>query len=288
MASLKEIKARIASVNSTLKITSAMKMVASAKFHRIQSIATSLAEYEQRLSQIAAALCSDSSIPVEIPVGTVHERLRHATVVAFSSDSSLCGGFNANAVRTLSRQVEALRKEGFEEIEVYPIGEKILQASRKAGYSRCEDYRHLVSKPAYEATAALADRLTELYLARKTDRVVLVYNRFYSMGKQTPLRETFLPIRLSDLSSDSQPVSVNYICEPKAPQLVEELLPTALRTKLYAVLISSVTAEHAARTVAMQTASDNATELLDELSVTYNKQRQQAITNELADIAKPD
>lgn len=278
MAALKEIKARIASVRSTLKITSAMKMVASAKLHRVQGQAQAAAEYERGLSQIAAALTAASGAKAASPLLLSHDKRGRAVVVAFSSDGSLCGSFNANAVKALAQQVERLRAEGFDRVTVIPVGGKIAQA---AGYDTDGRFRTLVSNPACEGAAALADALMAEYAAGEADWVVLVYNHFRSMGRQTPVQEMFLPLPAGEERPGRVP---EYICEPGAETLLAALLPQTLRARLHAVLLDSATAEQAARTVAMQTASDNAAELLDDLSLTYNKRRQQAITDELADI----
>ena len=281
MAALKEIKARIASVRSTLKITSAMKMVASAKLHRVQGQAQAAAEYERGLSQIAAAVTAASGAKAVSPLLLPHDKRGRAVVVAFSSDGSLCGSFNANAVKALAQQVEWLRAEGFDRVTVIPVGEKIAQAAAEAGYDTDGRFRTLVSNPVCEGAAALADTLMAEYAAGEADRVVLVYNHFRSMGRQTPVQEMFLPLPAGEERPGRVP---EYICEPGAETLLAALLPQTLRARLHAVLLDSATAEQAARTVAMQTASDNASELLDDLSLTYNKRRQQAITDELADI----
>lgn len=283
MAALKEIKARIASVGSTLKITSAMKMVASAKLHRVQATAAALGEYARRLSDIAQTACTASDSKIISPLMQSHDGPGRAIVVAFSSDGSLCGAFNANAIRALAQQVAMLSAEGFAAVTVIPVGEKVAQAAVKAGYDVDDRFRTLEADAGYEEAAALADFLMEEYISERAARVALVYNRFQSMGRQTPVQEIFLPMVAS--TSEAQPNTVSeYICEPEAGILVAALLPYALRTHFYSVLLDSRTAEHAARTVAMQTATDNATELLEELSLTYNKRRQQAITDELADI----
>ncbi len=296
MSSLKEIKGRIASVQNTLKITSAMKMVASAKLHRVQTAAEALAQYTARLERIAAAVGGDPERMRRSPLVTPHGEKGHAVVIAVASDLSLCGGFNANALRTLHREVEALREEGFERVTVCAVGEKMVQAVRKAGYTLCETLRDCTDTTCYDAVAAEADRLMADFSAGTVDRVRLAYNHFHSLGHQEPRRETWLPMEFTapaDPAADtaaegSAPSSEmpDYIFEPTADQLLLELLPYTLRTRLYETLLDSQTAEHAARTVAMQTATDNAKDLLEELSLTYNKQRQQAITNELADITQ--
>lgn len=219
------------------------------------------------------------------PLLLPHDKRGRAVVVAFSSDGSLCGSFNANAVKALAQQVERLRAEGFDRVTVIPVGEKIAQAAAKAGYDTDGRFRTLVSNPVCEGAAALADALMAEYAAGEADRVVLVYNHFRSMGRQTPVQEMFLPLPAGEERPGRVP---EYICEPGAETLLAALLPQTLRARLHTVLLDSITAEQAARTVAMQTASNNAAELLDDLSLTYNKRRQQAITDELADITPND
>ncbi len=290
MASLKEIRSRIASVNSTLKITSAMKMVASAKLHRVQSEAEALTEYETQLAGMTSVLARAAGATSVSPLTEPHDTQKHVVIVALSSDGSLCGAFNANAIRMLDATVKRLRsEEGIDDITVYPLGEKIVQAAHKAGYRTCDDFRSLAGAPAYDRASELAQRLMDSYAAGRIDRVLLVHNHFHSMGQQKPCVETFLPLDVSGVETGTEGENADlYLFEPEAPRLLEELVPYALRTRIYRVLLDSATAEHAARTIAMQTASDNAHELLDELSLLYNKRRQQAITDELADISNAD
>lgn len=287
MTALKEIKNRIISVRSTLKITSAMKMVASAKLHRVQAVATSLGEYERRLSEIAAVLSSDSDIETASPLFCRHEKEEKATIVAFSSNSSLCGGFNTNAYRALTKEIEQLHDEGFKQIQVIPIGAKIAQSAIKGGYDVDNSFNTLTEKSTYNEIAKLANYLIEEYIAGHTDKIILVYNHFHSIGHQAPVNEVYLPMTTVKSDGDNG-ILPDYIFEPDAKTLIAELIPYKLRTQLYSVWLDSTTAEHAARTVAMQTATDNAKKLLDELSLTYNKRRQQAITDELADINSND
>lgn len=286
MAALKEIKNRIASVRSTLKITSAMKMVASAKLHHVQATATALGEYERGLSEILTALCASSEKKIASWLTEPHDATAHAVIVAVSSDSSLCGAFNANIIRLVARHVEMIHKEGYQRVTIIPIGEKIAQAAVKAGYEVEDRFRSLAGCASYDSAAMLADQLTKGYETGEFDRVVLVFNHFQSMGHQVPTVKGFLPVSIAD--EPLPETTAEYLCEPEAGRLMAELLPYTLRTQLYTMLLDSATAEHAARTIAMQTATDNATELLDELSLTYNKRRQQAITDELADITPND
>ena len=166
------------------------------------------------------------------------------------------------------------------------LGQKITQSTSKAAYTCCTDYSHLVGKPSYERMSELADRLMDDYLSGRTDKVCTVYNHFHSMGHQAPVMEQILPFQDVSIADKGRETATDYILEPGPDELLEILLPYEVRTRLYRTLLDSITAENAARTIAMQTATDNAQELIDELSLEYNKKRQQAITEELADITQ--
>ncbi len=290
MAALKELKERIASVQSTLKITSAMKMVASAKLLRVQSSMEALSEYERRFSDIVAALVSDPDVEVASPLTLEHGEKRRACLVALASDSSLCGAFNANALREAVSAVEELLAWGFSRVTVYPMGEKMVQgmgryaAACGENVDICLDYRHLVGKHSFDGIIPLADRLMEDFLAGRCDRVCISRCHFHSMGRQVPMREQLLPFNRVSRANVDRTTAVDYILEPAPDTLLDALLPSAIRIILYNALLDSITAENAARMVAMQTATDNAEELSDDLTLEYNKRRQQAITSELADI----
>ena len=290
MAALKELKERIASVQSTLKITSAMKMVASAKLLRVQSSMVALSEYERRFSDIVAALVSDPDVEVASPLTLEHGEKRRACLVALASDSSLCGAFNANALREAVSVVEELLAGGFSRVTVYPMGEKMVQGMGRYAAAcgekidLCLDYRHLVGKHSFDGIIPLADRLMEDFLAGRCDRVCISRCHFHSMGRQVPMREQLLPFNRVSRANVDRSAAVDYILEPSPDTLLDALLPSAIRIILYNALLVSITAENAARMVAMQTATDNAEELSDDLTLEYNKRRQQAITSELADI----
>ena len=290
MAALKELKERIASVQSTLKITSAMKMVASAKLMKVQSSMVALSEYERRFSDIVAALVSDPDVEVASPLTLEHGEKRRACLVALASDSSLCGAFNANALREAVSVVEELLAGGFSRVTVYPMGEKMVQGMGRYAAAcgekidLCLDYRHLVGKHSFDGIIPLADRLMEDFLADRCDRVCISRCHFHSMGCQVPMREQLLPFNRVSRANVDRTTAVDYILEPAPDTLLDALLPSAIRIILYNALLDSITAENAARMVAMQTATDNAEELSDDLTLEYNKRRQQAITSELADI----
>jgi ATP synthase, F1 gamma subunit len=285
MASLKETKTRIGSVKSTLQITSAMKMVAAAKLHRAQQAIGNMLPYQQKLHEILQDLLAGKGVreAIDSPLLKAGESDRIA-LVAFSSNSSLCGGFNATAVKSLLSELDRLEKEGVtrDRIDVYPVGKKMAEAVRKIGITARQDASHLLDKPAYEPAAELAQQLTESFEKGEVGRIVLLYNHYKSNASQPPVRETYLPLSLPE--ADGQELEEDLIVEPGKKEVVEALLPKVLLLKIYTVLMDSYAAEQAARTVAMQLASDNADELLEQLTLEYNKRRQQAITSELLDI----
>ena len=281
MSSLKEIKTRIASVKNTLKITSAMKMVASAKLHKAQTAIGNKLPYEQKLHHILAGLLEDddlqkalhdnlgfgnphghSAVVLEdvglsqIPSKDVYPRI---AVVAISSNSSLCGAFNANVIKKYQETINILENQGYakEDIDIYVIGRKIAEAVRKSGYTVLDDRSELADKPSYDAAFDLASDLVDSFVSGEVSQVVLVYSHFASPASQPVIRENYLPLPLHDYDgTDGDPV--DYILEPDPLSLVKHLLPQVLLMKLYTVLLDANAAEHAARTLAMQIASDNA------------------------------
>ena len=321
MASLKEIKTRIASVRNTLKITSAMKMVAAAKLHHAQQVTIGMQPYEAQLHAILTHLLASQQVMETFDSALVADKegfttqtlpvkgdAKRVAIVAFSSNSSLCGGFNSNAIRQLTTIVKNLREPGFQtaDIDLYTVGRKITDAARRMGFSpiaATEDeetrleHQTLVEHPNYEDAAILAQRLIKSFADDKVDQIILVYNHYASTASQPSVYENYLPLVLPRPSKTSNPSSsVNLqsstipdtdsycILEPSGAEVLQSLLPKVLLLKIYSVLLDTQAAEHAARTVAMQIASDNAQKLLDELTLQYNKSRQQKITAEILDI----
>ena len=284
MASLKEVKTRINSVQSTRKITSEMKMVASAKLHKAQGAIENMLPYQRKLNKILTNFLS-ADLPVESPF-CVERPVKRVAIVAFSSNSSLCGAFNANVLKMFLQTVGEYRELGQDNILIYPVGKKIEEAVKKLGFFPQGSYQKLADKPSYDEAAALAKLLMELFLEKNIDRVELIYHHFKSMGVQELLRERYLPIDLSAVQNDEERGGVvnDYIIEPSAAQLIADLIPQVLSQKIFTAALDSNASEHAARTLAMQIATDNANELIQELTKQYNKTRQQAITNELLDI----
>lgn len=290
MSSLKEVKNRIGSVKSRRQITSAMKMVASAKLHKAQGRIENMLPYQRKLNEILTNfLRTDASF--ESPY-TEKRPVTRVAVVAFSSNSSLCGAFNSNVAKMLERALEDYQSLGKENILIYPVGRKVEEAVKKMGYVPQGSYQVMADKPSYVEAYELAEKLMHEFVEKQIDHVELIYHHFKSMGSQVLLRENYLPIDLTqvaqeaaeDVPEDARSFNNDYIVEPSVGELIAELLPKVLSQKIFTVLLDSNTSEHAARMLAMQTATDNANELIQDLTKQYNKSRQQAITNELLDI----
>ncbi|MBQ9641278.1 MAG: ATP synthase F1 subunit gamma [Bacteroidaceae bacterium] len=275
MSSLKEIKSRIASVRNTQKITSAMRMMASAKLHRTQSLSENFLRYASELRSVAECL-QTAQRSEEGSVKTV-------AIVCFSSSSGLCGAFNSNIIKATHQRVAEYTAKGTA-VMLLPVGKKIADEIRKVpSLTACFDFSTMNERvekgDAYELACKLIDHLLKLYAENKIQRIELVYHHFKSMGQQV-ISYKPLPIQ----KPIAGPLQEDLITEPTPQELADILYPKQLRAELYATLLDASTSEHAARMMAMQTADDNANELLQELTLLYNKTRQQSITNELIDI----
>ena len=304
MASLREIKDHIASVRSTLKITSAMKLVASAKLRKAQQAAEGVRPYTEALAAMLARVLgqgSHSSLrpsgepdpsqqswapPVTATGGYGSERKatlpqESVAIVAVASNSSLCGAFNINVIHKVQEVIARFRKEGTE-VEVIPVGRKMADAMRKAGYPSPADWSDLVGHNSFEKSAAFAQALIEAYNSGRYSRILFIYNHFVSTSSQKVTVETYLPFNSTVIPSEAK--ESEYILEPSREEILATLLPQVMRLRVHTVLLDSIAAEHAARTIAMQTASDNAEDLLGELTLEYNKGRQQKITSEILDL----
>lgn len=281
MGSLREIKDRIGSVKSTLKITSAMKLVASSKLRKAQKAIEGLRPYEETLNEVLLSLGGERGFSLKREQEGDKPRNEKVAVVAISSNSSLCGGFNVNVFKKAAAVVD-----GGGEVEVHSLGRKMAEAMRKKGFPSPADYTGLIARPSYEKVTALAGSLSERYMNGELSKVILVYNHFVSNSTQVPVAETYLPFETVVAKGDAA-VSADaddYIVEPSPEEVVRTLLPQVLMLKFYAAILDSAAAEHAARTIAMQTATDNAEDLLGELTLEYNKGRQQKITAEILDL----
>ena len=285
MASLKEVKGRITSVKNTSKITSAMKMVASAKLHKAQKAVESMLPYEQRLYGIMSDFLQNGlEEKLQSPFMVKRGEVKRVALVVFSSNTSLCGAFNSNVIKAFKQLYKEYNTLDKESILVYPVGKKVAEAVVKMGLQPQGDYISLADKPSFEEATNLAETLMAKYLKKEVDEVVLLYHHFKSTSSQVLTRETYLPLTIDATKVEKSLMNYDFILEPSKEELVANMLPKVLHLKIYAVALDTNASEHAARTIAMQTATDNAEDLLQELTITYNKSRQQAITNELLDI----
>lgn len=350
MPSLKEIKVRINSISSTLAITSAMKMVAAAKLQKAQMAIQNMLPYERRLysmlldlmgaMNISAAASEDGSVRGSgsaergfdqsgdrLSLSNRHDlagmdgayslmaqrEVRKVAIVAFASNSSLCGAFNSNVIREATAVINEYRASGLgdADITVYSVGRKMAEAMKKLGFPSPADFTKMSDSPSYDAASALAQELFDGFVSGRFDKVELVYNHYKSTSSQPTTRQTYLPLSLADATADIQvgkitdsasepytdkvaePVvrqnsptteTPDLIVEPSKEELIATLLPKVVRLRVFTTLLDSTAAEHAARTVAMQLATDNGNDLLQELTLEYNKGRQQKITSEILDI----
>lgn len=318
MPSLKEIKNRIASVNSTRKITSAMKMVASSKLHHAQVAIENMLPYENTLEHILNSFLvstPDADIPFDKP-RTVHR----VALLVFTSNSSLCGGFNNNVIKKMIEVIDEYKAKGLtdDDFIIYPIGRKVADKVAKLKLKSAGDYLELADKPNSDGCRQIAIEVGTKWMRGEVDKVEMIYHHFKSAGSQVLTRKTFLPIDLEDqLNEDKErdltsnvatrkaqeyqkahgrnrqssnqdeavPLNDDFIVEPDLETVLRELVPKELHLMVYTALLDSAASEHAARMVAMQAATDNADELLRQLNLDYNKSRQAAITNELLDLA---
>lgn len=287
MPSLKEVKNRIKSVTSTRKITSAMKLVASSKLHRAQQAIENMLPYEHTLNAILTTFMAEMEGELSSPFTTKRSTQR-AVIVAYSSNSSLCGAFNTNIVKAVQQTIAQFRQDGIKDIEVIPIGAKIAEKVKKMGFTFEDNHEKLLDKNNFPEAAHIAQTLMSRFVAKEIDKVVLIYHHFHSTSRQVITVDDFLPLNLDRNSlpngGEKLNTALNYIVEPSQEELLQSLIPKVLNLKIYTALLDSCASEHAARVIAMQTATDNADDLLNELTLTYNKTRQAAITAELLDI----
>ena len=292
MSSLREVKDRIDSVRSTLKITSAMKLVASSKLRKAQRVIESMRPYQQELERILSAALLQGTDCIRQPemqperadnLLSEEQSDRPKIILVFSSNSSMCGAFNANVIKKTLETFNILIRRGLD-VQVWSFGRKVTDALRSNGTPAARDYSSLVSHPDFAQVADIASELRGMRAAGSISDAILVYNHFVSTGRQQVTVESFFEAGLREQSSDVAGDYTDYIVEPSREELLEKLLPQVSDLKLYTTLLDSAASEHAARMVAMQAATDNGQELLSELTLEYNKGRQQKITSEILDL----
>ena len=281
MASLKEIRARIASIASTQKITSAMKMVSAAKLKKTESITTRFLPYKNKLTEALSNYLGSLEGEVSIPLAERRE-VKRVALMAFSSSGGLCGVYNSSVSRLFKQVYDEYAKSlGAENVTVFTVGKKVSDYAKKNGITVEKQYAPLAESMSYDLAMEISDMMVDLFLSKKVDRVELVFNHFKNAGVQVPSREVMLPLKAE---TGDEAKSFDYIVEPDKGTFVNDLIPKVVRTNFYSIMLDTLTAEHGARMTAMHIASDNADQLSQELRIQYNKARQNVITNELIDI----
>ncbi|WP_432222601.1 ATP synthase F1 subunit gamma [Flavobacterium sp. TMP13] len=277
MANLKEIRNRITSVSSTMQITSAMKMVSAAKLKKAQDAITAMRPYAEKLTELLQSL----SATLEGAVGgdfTTQREVKRVLVVAITSNRGLCGAFNSNIIKEAKNRSFAYAGK---QVDVFAIGKKgndVLCKTNKVVANESAIFDDLN----FENVAAIAETLTEKFLSGEYDKIELIYNQFKNAATQIVQVEQFLP--LAPIKTDIPVAAADYLFEPSKEEIVLTLIPKSLKTQLYKGIRDSFASEHGARMTAMHKATDNATELRNQLKLTYNKARQAAITNEILEI----
>ena len=277
MANLKEIRNRITSISSTMQITSAMKMVSAAKLKKAQDAITAMRPYAEKLTELLQNL----SATLDGDVGgdyTSQREIKKVLVVAITSNRGLCGAFNTNVIKEVKNRSDYYTGK---QVDVFAIGKKGNDILSKT-LTVIDNQSAVFDDLTFDNVAQIAEVLTQKFVAGEYDRIELVYNQFKYAATQIIQTEQFLP--LAPIQSDQPAASGDYIFEPSKEEIVLTLIPKSLKTQLYKGIRDSFASEHGARMTAMHKATDNATELRDQLKLTYNKARQAAITNEILEI----
>lgn len=279
MANLKEIRNRITSIKSTMQITSAMKMVSAAKLKKAQDAIVAMRPYSSKLTELlqnlSATLDSDSG-----GVYATQREVSKVLLVVITSNRGLCGGFNSSITKETIKTIEEKYQNAT--VDLFTIGKKGGDVLEKT-YDVVEKRNDIFDQLTFENVAVIAEHLMQLYVEGTYDKIELIYNQFKNAATQIPQVEQYLPIKPVEISTNTSGTS-DYLFEPSKEEIVETLIPKALKTQIYKALRDSFASEHGARMTAMHKATDNATDLRDELLLTYNKARQASITNEILEI----
>ena len=286
MANLKEIRERKASVASTMQITSAMKMVSAAKLKKAQDAIVRFRPYADKLKEILASV-GDSIKDDEDNQYSMQRDKERILLVLITSNRGLCGAFNSNAMKaTIQRALSQYGNQMMaNQVDFIAIGKKGNEFLRKKGYNVIFDGNEIFDNLTFDRVATVANMIMGLFTDQVYDQVDLVYNGFKNAATQILTEEQFLPIQVDELTEETGSTSnVDYIFEPSKEYIVQELIPRSLKLQCYKAILDSHAAEHGARMTAMHMATDNATELLKELSLQFNKALQAAITKEILEI----
>ena len=278
MASLKETKIRINSVQNTLKITTAMKLISSAKFHQSQIAVRKVKKYDDKLNDIVHSIFEGRE-DIEFSFATVRP-VKKVALVPFSSDSGLCGSFNSAVFKVTEQIIDEFKRDGVD-VVVYPVGNKITTAMLKTRNSVKLDGSKLIDKPSQEKCREFSSVLMNDFKTGEVDKVIFLFHRIKRATKQVLIEENVLPF---EIPAHKAVEPNDLLTEPGPLNFLETVFPQYMASKLYTAIFESLVSEHASRMTAMQIATDNANELLKELTVLYNKTRQQAITAEILDL----
>lgn len=286
MANLKEVRTRIESVNSTKQITSAMKMVAASKLRKSQNAIIALRPYAEKFQKIMSLVYSSDEN--NNPLSEIRP-LNRVLIIPLSSNKGLCGVFNANVIRTTISLIHEEYQQQLDEnkLDILCIGSKVEETLRFKKYPLIEAQNFLLDNVTYEKSVPFTEKLIKDFLEKKYDRIVFVYNQFKNAATQLLVKEQFLPIvNISDKDGQQADNECNteYIFLPDKELIYNEMIPKSLKMQVYKILLDSFTSEQGARMISMTQATDNATELIKELNLSYNKARQSSITNELVEI----
>lgn len=282
MANLKEVRTRIESVNSTKQITSAMKMVAASKLRKAQNSIMALRPYADKFSEILERIMSSCQLPT---ANGQQPASNNILIIPLSSNKGLCGTFNANVIRETMNLIKDEYQDFFDKgkVDILCVGSKVEEALRFKKYPVVGNENILLDDITYDNAAAFAERLMKDFDDKKYDKIVFVYNQFKNAATQVLVTEQFLPV-ISQQPATNIQEPTDYIFMPNKEDIFKEMLPKSLKLQVYKILLDSYASEQGARMISMTQATDNATELLKELNISYNKARQSAITNELVEI----
>lgn len=281
MASLKEVKSRILSVNSTQQITKAMKMVAAAKLRRAQDRVIQLRPYSDKLQTILNNLSSSSGSNSKF---LEERKINKVLLIVVGSDRGLCGSFNSSVIKYTNQLIESDYKKHYEnkKLTILPIGKKMFDHYKKRNFLILDKFWSILKKSSYDDVAGISNFLMNEFILENYDKIDIIFNEFKNVAVQNTMTSTFLPV--NEENDDEDKNDTNYIFEPNQKDILNKLIPKALTANLFKTILESNASEQGARMTAMSQATDNATELLKELKLSYNRSRQAAITKEILEI----
>ncbi len=286
MPNLKEVRTRIASVKSTQQITSAMKLVAASKLKRAQNAILRMRPYAAKLKEILQNLSASLDAGDESSVYSEQREPNKILVIAVSSNRGLCGAFNANVIKATNRTLRETYGKQFAEgnVHLMTIGKKVNDYFRRRKMPILEDHQEIFDDLNFENVNPIAEHVMEMFREKRFDRVEIIYNQFKNAATQRIVVEQFLPVEPVEQEEGVTHSKMDYIFEPSKEEIVLDLIPKSLKIQFYKALLDSFASEHGARMTAMHQATDNAQDLLRDLSLAYNKARQAAITKEILEI----